>query len=271
METANNIILFPDFQRLKEEIERMKTELSMLLLERDELQFVVSKNIDTRYMLELGGLEYKAYEAQCAALRLKRKIELIQALKNRQETVVMSAIEDTLDAEFAEYQQKLNEQIERMNEALERSQCEVLTDEENKELKKIYREVVKTLHPDLNPKVSEAQIKLFENAVQAYKNGDLGTLRIIHEMVADQKLPNDVELDTMSLLREKHEDLVKLIAAIRESIEKIKSQYPFTVLDILDDPQKLSERKKELQGIKSQYDDLIEFYTKKLHDMVKKD
>lgn len=105
-------------------------------------------------------------------------------------------------------------------------------------------------------------MKLFENAVQAYKNGDLGTLRIIHEMVADQKLPNDVELDTMSLLREKHEDLVKLIAAIRESIAKIKSQYPFTVLDILDDPQKLSERKKELQGIKSQYDDLIEFYTK---------
>lgn len=269
MEKTSNIILFPDFQRLKEEIERMRTELSMLLLERDELQFVVSKNIDTRYMLELGGLEYKAYEAQCAALRLKRKIELIQALKNRQETVVMSAIEDTLDAEFAEYQQKLNEQIERMNEALERSQCEVLTDEENKELKKIYREVVKTLHPDLNPKVSEAQIKLFENAVQAYKNGDLGTLRIIHEMVADQKLPNDVELDTMSLLREKHEDLVKLIAAVRESIAKIKSQYPFTVLDILDDSQKLAERKKELQEIKSNYDDLIGFYTNKIQEMLR--
>ena len=59
----NGIILFPDFQALKDEVERMKTELSMLLSERDELQFVVAKNINARYMLELGSLEYKAYKA----------------------------------------------------------------------------------------------------------------------------------------------------------------------------------------------------------------
>ena len=41
----------------------------MLLSERDELQFVVCKNIEMEYMLKLSGIEDKADEAQCAALR----------------------------------------------------------------------------------------------------------------------------------------------------------------------------------------------------------
>lgn len=67
---SDNIILFPDFEKLKNEIEKMRTELSMLLLEHDELKFVMCKNIEAEYMLMLGGLEYKVYEAQCAVLRL---------------------------------------------------------------------------------------------------------------------------------------------------------------------------------------------------------
>ena len=38
-----NVIVFPDFEKLKNEVERMRAELSMLLLERDELQFVICK------------------------------------------------------------------------------------------------------------------------------------------------------------------------------------------------------------------------------------
>ena len=98
------------------------------------------------YMLKICSIEYKAYEAQCIALRLKRKIEFIQAKKNRQEKVVISAIEDTLDNEFAEYQKKLDEQIDKMNDAFKRSKAEVLSDEDNKELKRLYCKIVKALH-----------------------------------------------------------------------------------------------------------------------------
>lgn len=204
--SSGNVIVFPDFEKLKSEVEKMRTELSMLLLERDELQFVICKNIETEYMLKLGSIEYKAYEAQCAALRLKRKIELIQAKKNRQEKVIISAIEKTLDNEFAEYQKQLDEQIDKMNDALKRSKAEVLSDEDNKELKKLYRKIVKALHPDINPDVSEAQVQLFDNAVSAYKSGDLGTLRIIGEMVGNNPLPEQHK-DAMTQLVEERERL----------------------------------------------------------------
>ena len=64
-------------------------------------------------MLELGNLEYKAYESMCYMLRLKRKMELIQAKKNRLEKVVLIEIEKQLDREFALYQETLNVQIEK--------------------------------------------------------------------------------------------------------------------------------------------------------------
>lgn len=266
--SAGNVIVFPDFEKLKNEVEKMRTELSMLLLERDELQFVICKNIETEYMLNLGSIEYKAYEAQCTALRLKRKIELIQAKKNRQEKVIISAIEEVLDNEFAEYQKQLDEQINKMNDALKRSKAEVLTDEENKELKKLYRKIVKALHPDINPDVSEAQVNLFDNAVQAYKNGDLGTLRIIGEMVGNSPLPEQHK-DALTQLSEEKDRLQNLLKAIRDSIEEIKSEYPYTMKEILEDKEKTEQKKQELESILSQYTELISIYQAKIEEMMR--
>ena len=181
-DTECTIILFPEFVTLKAEVEKLRTEISMLLLERDELRLVICKNIETAYMLALGSLEYKAFELNCEVLRIKRKIDLIQAKKNRQEKIVLSVIEELLDEEFAEFQRQLDEQIDKMNKAIDHSQGRPLTDEETKEIKKLYRSIVKALHPDLHPEVTPAQIQLFQNAVQAYENGDLGNLRIISEM-----------------------------------------------------------------------------------------
>jgi len=267
-EVNNGIIVFPDFQKLKDDVERLSTELSMLMLERDELRFVICKNIETEYMLKLGSLEYKAYEAQCAALRLKRKIELIQARKNRQEVINLTVIDKTLDEEFLEYEKKLNEQVEKMNEAIEHSKGEYLSEEDNKELKKLYRKIVKVLHPDINPEVSAAQVKMLDNAVNAYKNGDLKTLRIIDEMVGDHKLPEKHQ-DALTQLKEEKERLDKMVATIQESITKIKSEYPYNVKDILEDEKKVEQKKVELEELLKQYKELAETYNAKIKEMLR--
>lgn len=266
--STGNVIVFPDFKKLKSEVEKMRTELSMLLLERDELQFVICKNIETEYMLKFGSIEYKAYQAQCLSLRLKRKIELIQAKKNRQEKVIISAIEEALDTEFAEYQKRLDEQINKMNDALKRSKAEVLNVEENKELKKLYRKIVKALHPDINPDVSETQVNLFDNAVQAYKSGDLNTLRIIGEMVGNSPLPEQHK-DALTKFNEEKERLQNLLKEIRDSIEQIKSEYPYTMKEIIEDEEQIEQRKRELENILGQYNELISIYKAKIEEMIR--
>ncbi|MGN0328529.1 MAG: hypothetical protein ACI4D4_06075 [Lachnospira sp.] len=267
-EENSEIIVFPDFQKLKDDVEKLRTELSMLMLERDELRFVICKNIEMEYMLKLGSLEYKAYESQCNAMRLKRKIELIQAKKNRQEKVNLSKIDETLDAEFFEYQQKLNQQIDKMNDAIKYSRAERLSDEDNKELKKLYRKIVKVLHPDINPKVSPAQVQMLDNAVNAYKNGDLATLRIIDEMVGEHRLP-EKHHDAYTRLKEEKERLDRILGDIRESINKIKSEYPYCVKDILEDEKKVEQKKMELEEILKQYKELIEAYNAKIKEMLR--
>ena len=197
-QSQGTLILFSDFEQLKNEVEKLRTELSMLMLERDSLVFVEAKNLEMRYMLELGAVEYRAYEAQCTVLRLKRKIELIQTRKNRQEKIVLPEIDRILDQEFMEYQKALNEKIDEMNAAIERSRLPVLSQEESRELKKLYRKIVKILHPDLNPDLTEAQKELFYHSVAAYENGDLQTLQVISEMLSD---PEDLDCSETTMVR----------------------------------------------------------------------
>lgn len=262
------IIVFPEFVTLKAEVEKLRTEISMLLLERDELRLVICKNIETAYMLALGSLEYKAFELHCEFLRLKRKIDLVQAKKNRQEKVVISAIEKILDEEFEEYQRQLDEQINKMNKALDHSKGRPLTDEETKEIKKTYRNIVKALHPDLHPDITPAQIQLFQNAVQAYENGDLNSLRIISEMVAEPVIPQKGE-NGLTILAKEKERLSKTIELIREQITEIKSEYPYTMKDLVDDPEQIANKKAELEETIKELKEAYDIYAARLKEMLR--
>ncbi len=266
--SPGKIVPIPEHEALREELEKLRTELSMLVLERDELLFVECKNIEMAYMLSVGGLEYNAYEIECAVLRLKRKAEMIQAKKNRQEKVILSEIETALDKEFADYRAKLDEKIRKMNDALERSKGQILTDEENAELKKLYRAIVKELHPDLHPDLSEAKKRLFQSAVDAYEFGDLEGLRIIAGMVGGPVTQEENKDMTGQLIKEK-ERLTKLIQTVNKRIASIKSEYPYILKPLVEDPDKIEEKKAELQAYTQELKEVLAAYTSKIAEMLR--
>ena len=265
--SESNVIVFPEYAAVKEEIEKLRTELSMLILERDHLLYVVCKNIETAYLLALGALEYKAYAAECGYLRMKRKLELVQAKRNRQEPIILSELEAVLDAEFAEYQAKLNEQINKMNEAILYSKCRSLTDEEQQEMKKLYRHIVKALHPDLHPNESKARLQLFMNAVTAYESGDLLTLRVIFDMLGEEE--PDVEDDALLKLTKERDRLQASVHALQEAIVKIKSEYPYTMKSLVDNQEYLAEKRAELKATIRQYHAATKTLKSRLDELVK--
>ena len=244
-----DLIPFPGFEDLKTEIERLRVELSMLVLERDELRLVICKNLETAYLLHFGALEYKLYKIQCEYLRLKRKAELIQAQINRQEYIDLERIGRTLDAEFADYTRKLDERIEQMNAALEHGKGELLSDEETTSLKKMYHKIVKALHPDLNPALTDAQKQLFLNAVDAYEKGDARGLEVIAAMVGDPgafAAPDSPDAQA-AMLKEKKR-LGELLQGVGDDIARIKSEFPYTARELLQDPEAIQEKKNELEA-----------------------
>ncbi len=265
---TDNLIIYPDTAGLKAEVEKLRTELSMRMLDRDELLYQECKNIEMAYLLAVGGLEYRAYELECLALRLKRKVELLQAARNRQEKINVPVVELILDEEFAEYQTKLEEQISRMNQALQRSKGEVLTEAEAREIKKLYRLVVKALHPDLRPDLSPAKLELFRNAVEAYKAGDLETMRIISAMVAEELMPEDQVQGLAYLVKEK-EQLAGLIQGVKRGIDEIKARYPYTVKPVVESPKKIALLKAELQERIESLTEIQALYQERIEELLR--
>lgn len=265
----NKILLFPEFAELKEEIAKLQVELSMLVLERDELQFHQCKTIEMAYLLGVGAVEYKIFETQCVILRLKRKIEMIQAKLNRQEKIDVAHIDDLLEQEFEKYQAELNARTRQINAALERSQGHLLTEEEDRELKKMYRLIVKALHPDLHPEVSGEKLQLFYNAVEIYQNGDLGGLQVIATMIGDLVIPEG-KTDDLRTIKQEKDRLLEMVQKVKDKIVEIKGEYPYTMKDLVENPKEMAERKAQLEEELDQLKEMAKLYQSRIAQMIRR-
>lgn len=250
------IIEFPDDKKSRERTRELKKTLESLVFERDNLEFVVCENIKTEYLLIFGSIEYRIYKTYCTYLRLKRKRDMIQAKKNRQEKIMLEEIEDKLDEEFADYKKKLDEKIGETNEALSRAKLEVLSEEETKLLKKLYKKIVKNLHPDINPSVTDAEKKLFYNATEAHKNGDLPSLQIIYDIVCSGHDIKDEDLSGKSL-DDDIERLEGLVGQIQDYIKIIKSTQPYTWKVYLEDEKKRRDKLRSLEGDLKSFEEAV--------------
>lgn len=267
-DNTDSITISPLYLQLKEELEEKKNILSDLLLQKDELQFIICKNIETDYMLKVGYLEMKVYKADCKLRRIKRKLELIQARINREEEIDLASIESILDAEFEEYQKNIDMLIKNIREAVSKSMCPKLSEEDNKLLRNLYYKIVKALHPDLHPDNTEKQLKFFYRANLAYENGDLVTLKIIWELISNNNLPENSD-DSIDQLKESINYYEKMIVKTKEDIEKIKTNYPYTMQDLLNDEEKLNSYKQQLEEEYNTFNDVAIICEKRLEELLR--
>lgn len=202
---------------LQDKVASLQQELLDLVGEHDHLLYVICLNIENDYMVKLGYLEVKAFELQLTFSRMRREISMIQACINRGEAVQLAVIQERLELEFASFQAKLTNQLNQLDRALGRAQVDYLSEEEVKELKQLYRQLVKAWHPDMNPNLGPEYAQLFERAVQAYRNGDLVTMRILAVIQGGQDPEvNREETDSLSYWQTKLEETEDLIANYQE-------------------------------------------------------
>lgn len=250
---------------LQDKVASLQQELLDLVGEHDHLRYVICVNIENDYMLKMGYLEVKAFELQLTFSRMRREISMIQACINRGEPVQPTVIQERLEAEFASFQAKLTEQLNQLDSALGRVQADCLSEEEMKELKQLYRQLVKAWHPDMNPNLGPEYAQLFERAVQAYRNGDLVTMRILAVIQGGQDPEvNREETDSLSYWQIKFEETNDLIANYRERMAAIRQSYPYLYLEILEDDQRLRERQEEYEELIQQYEANIVSYRQRL-------
>ena len=250
-----------------DELDNVRAEFTQAVADKDNLINVECKNIENSYMLCVGHLEYQAFEKECKVRKLKRETEMMQALKNRQEKIDSVKIEEILEAEFEEYKKALDEKLQKVNDALNWEKAKPLTDEEIKTLKKKYKEIIKALHPDLHPEVTEAQKELFNNAVIAYENGSLENIEMIWEIA---KGMDDTKNDKMDFdwIESEILRLRKLIDKIHAQIEKVKKSFPYTMKEFLQDSEAIENRKDELNEIIASYETANSKYQNRINELI---
>lgn len=263
MEVQNGQALgpHPEDQALREEIARLRASLTALLLQKDDLILIQCKRIETAYLRRFGALELKVYETWCECLRAKRKAKLIRAEQNRRETADLPQIEAELDQELAVYREELENRFRKVTGVLEKREGPGLSAQGTKELRNLYRKAVKTLHPDLHPRESEEESRTLQQAMRAYRAGDLNTLRAICESIEPIR-----EAETTSL-EELRAEAKRLRASIREivrQLEAIKAEYPYHARVYLEDEEKgrareaeLTEQLRDLRERTARYEDAI--------------
>jgi hypothetical protein len=216
--------LHPEIQRLSDLNAELRAELADLLTEAHDLTHTVRPNLLAIYQTKLGAWELEKLKAQFRVARLKRTIELAQAAINRGGK---PQIEAQVQEEQVLWEKKIREAADKLQYAEQRL-AHQLPDEQNAELKKLYYQLVKQLHPDLHPEQDHGTRLMWQQVQDAYDMGDLEKLRALSLLFHDPKPPEDTP-DALEKLQNDHDALVKRVAELEQKTAEIESQPPFTL------------------------------------------
>ena len=268
---SDTLIIHPAVLALEEEMARYATQVSTLLEERDHQLYHVGPSLKMVYLEKVGHLEYKVFELECKVARMKRACEMVQVAINREQTIDFAEIERKLDVEQAEYMKRL----EHMSADLERMeawrQADVLSHAQMAELKKKYRQLVKWLHPDVNPELTEELQAIWRRVLVAYEENNLDMLSVLYDMVSTERdrtgglASGNIALENMPSILEslqtRRDSLVAYVKKLIAELDGLRTRHPFTLLAFLEDDQQVEKRLAELQAFINKHEQALVEWT----------
>ncbi|MES2766050.1 MAG: J domain-containing protein [Bacteroidota bacterium] len=241
----NSIIPDPHTQQLRRECEILGAELALLFTEHDVLVNTILPNIIADYQVKVGALELDKFSLEIEIRRLKKQIALMQEALNHGRLPDMTEIHARLDALMQEWQQQFDRKMEQLEEAQYR--LKNLGDTEfSAEIRKLYRELVLKLHPDITRRTDERDAMLLQRAMAAYRIGDVEELRALKLLVDST---GEVQLPTQSDELQKQKNLLKeRIETMLLKIEEVKNGSVYQLSKKLESPEWLAEKHAELHA-----------------------
>ena len=246
-----NMIIHPN-------LEKLKNKLSNLIIEYEELKFKICPNMEIEYLSRFGFLEFELYKKDVELSKLKRKFQLIQIRINNQEEIDIDSINKILNEEFLTYEKNLEKQMIELDKLSNILDITLLSDDDLKKLKSLYKKAVLKLHPDLNENLSNHEKELFIHITEAFNLGDLETLELLYY---------SIESDNMYSVSD-DERLKELIEDLKIKIESIKSKFPYNKKELLDDDELSNKYKSDLKNLIKQFSEEIQKYNDKIIKLI---
>jgi gas vesicle protein len=246
MQANATIEIFPEYKEMLELHDELKVELTKLYADKEDLLNTVKLNLELDYQLKIGKKQYELIMVRIEALRLKRKAEILLSAINRQVKCSIDVIEAQLDFEFEKWNKEAKEFYRDLKFAEKYVDLGKMTPGDVIGMKKIYRELVKKFHPDLNPDWQEEARHFWQRIVEAYGNNDLKELKTLELLSRDFEKEERV-LSTMELLKKDCESLKEKIKEMINDIAQVKKGFPFDIEDKLQDDEWVKEQNRLIE------------------------
>lgn len=260
------ITLLEDYKKLKATQEELSIKYIKLIEEQEDISFKKKNYLEAKYLGHFGYLHKVKLHLEIEIRKNKRKISLIQAYLNRNKKVDINKIEKILQEEMQEFEKQIKNYQLKIEYSKRLLKSDLLTEEELKEVKSIFRKLAKRLHPDINKNQSKRTKTLWEQLQKAYENNDLATLRLIANIIDD----TGYDVSNTNSLEELKKDIEKLQIKIEEIIiylKEINTIFPFNIEDKLEEINWIDEEKMTISNEINNLKELSEIYKSKLREM----
>ena len=250
------LIISPEYEKMLREVTELRNIVIELILEKNDLLYKKKPELLKIYVRCIGVLENKLYELRMEYIRLKYITDMMRINARFNRKVNVKDIEKKADNNWPVSVPKEKEAEEADND-----KDDVKEEFDADELKLLYRNIIKLLHPDIGMADSIACEKLLKDAIEAYEYRDIEVLRTIYqalEALGENEIINGHCSDLLS-------DLEKRIAKLRterdeleSSIKDIRTAFPFDQEKLLTDPKYISKKQKKLETVISTEEEKLE-------------
>ena len=222
-----------------------------LLLRKDKLEKEAYYWYD-EYIRVFGKYLIDLFEAKVECIRLKKLIALAQAQINKGLTPDMTEINGIVKEQMLSYYEELDNLVKEHENS---KKAESIPAYEAMRIKKIYREIAKTLHPDINPATAKdpALQDLWNRVVIAYKCNHLDEIEELQVLV--NKALDERGIDVSKIVIP---DIQEKILTLEEKINKIITTDPYNYKFLLEDNEETEQRIRDLEDEIKQYNDYKE-------------
>jgi hypothetical protein len=221
--------------------------------------------LEALYATKIGRYKVQLLELQIEYKAEKKKIQLCHQAFNSNEEPDFAAIEAKVAGLTNEAYQEIRIEKDKISFA-KAILSNLRSPEDSIELRKIYRNIAKNLHPDVNPNLTEEQTEIWHLFYSAYKNGDLDKMKAL-EIIYEKELQNsDLHAEVLS-----EETILLQTILLKEGIKEIENQikdvekdFPFNISELIRDEEWVEEQQnlltKEIEELKIALKELQENY-----------
>lgn len=242
----DGIGLHPKVKELLNRYSVLKDELARLIEEKEYITVTEIPRLQAEYKFKVGILEYDCFSLKIQMRAMRHEIKMHQTALRNGENITDKEIKTRIEYELKSWKKQIEQMNDEIKEAKIYLNSTTLSEEESREFKMLYRKLIKKLHPDINPGLSEDNKTLWLKINEAYKDGNIAELGVLSEK--SENVEEDLHLDDENILDNISNKIVETRNSIEKTIQeinKLNSQFPVNMKEKLNDKEWIKLKNEE--------------------------